>query len=345
MEKEDKIIPSHSLSDSDKSTLSESENINDDNENLFPEDNEAALITPDEAAFNKKINRYVTYLIRDENKRILCIDSTQRVGDSHAYFGQEETNYHDFIMIIHWNTPAPTVPKRLVGKYYDHKFFLYSNDMTNELNWAIWDTPNSQPEEFLILIRAEYVKTEDGVNKYKYIWNYKGKDIYLCSDLVENEREWSWLYLSDKKYSLFSQHIHYIQSELIKMLCQKTWPNITFKYHKLRIMDRKYCVISDRTAQYIYKQSELKNFKYRQESFDCDDFCYIYKAQASKEAYISNERFGYALGIIVGTNKEDQGHSVNIYINDELKVKLIEPQTGKIINGEDWDHRPTFILI
>nr|WP_256548351.1 lectin MOA-related protein [Xenorhabdus bovienii] len=109
-------------------------------------------------------------------------------------------------------------------------------------------------------------------------------------------------------------------------------------------MDPFYKLVSDEKVKKIYKESGLENFKYRKNSFDCDDFSFVYKAQASKEAYSNNEKFGYAIGVIFG-NFGKRAHAVNIFIDHDLKVKIIEPQGGKIIEAKDWDYTPYFILI
>ncbi|CDG87014.1 hypothetical protein XBFFL1_2370003 [Xenorhabdus bovienii str. feltiae Florida] len=42
---------------------------------------------------------------------------------------------------------------------------------------------------------------------------------------------------------------------------------------------------------------------------------------------------------------EESVHAVNIFIDHDLKVKLIKPQSGEIIEDEDWKYTPFYILI
>uniref|UniRef100_UPI001C96BA70 lectin MOA-related protein n=1 Tax=Xenorhabdus innexi TaxID=290109 RepID=UPI001C96BA70 len=132
--------------------------------------------------------------------------------------------------------------------------------------------------------------------------------------------------------------------KLIRTLLEKTWPDIKFNLLTFRVLDPFYKLVSENKVGEIYKASALEHFKYRKKSFDCDDFCFVYKAQASKEAYINDENFGYAIGIILGFRRKS-AHSVNIYIDRDLKVKIIEPQNGNIINAEDWDYTPYYVLM
>ncbi|MBC8953963.1 lectin MOA-related protein [Xenorhabdus sp. PB62.4] len=289
-----------------------------------------------------KINPHVSYLIIDDHKRALCIDDIE-YDKKRAYMGSEKYSYA-FIILKLRTLKTPGNPMRVTGSYQEKRFFMYAYDISEETTKICWDTPNSSPEDKRISLKKEYVKTEDGMRKYRLIWNNQGTEMFLFSHTHDKSKQWAWLTASHKKYSLFTLHPHFIKARLIKTLLEKTWPKIQFNLANLRTIDTFYRLVSDKKAEDIYKKSGLKNYTYRKQVFDCDDFSLVYKAQASKEAYADKEIYGYAIGMILGNTKKT-AHAVNIYITPELKVKIIEPQTGEITDAKDWKYEPYYILI
>mmetsp|Transcript_13278 Transcript_13278/g.17364 ORF Transcript_13278/g.17364 Transcript_13278/m.17364 type:complete len:288 (-) Transcript_13278:112-975(-) len=125
-------------------------------------------------------------------------------------------------------------------------------------------------------------------------------------------------------------------------LFKKEWPETTIEDQFY--VDRKYYGIPTNVAQDIWANSGLRNYNWTSESFDCDDFSYVYKAAVSKHVYEKKVSFPYAVGILFGSN-DTGGHAVNIFLDEYGDVKILEPQNGKIIDGKDWDYNPHFILM
>ncbi|KMJ46968.1 hypothetical protein AB204_00265 [Xenorhabdus khoisanae] len=343
MENKDKTIKIPSVSDSGKSTLPESENMNRSEDPISLSQNDSSFFMEnDPIPPEDKINPHVSYLIIDDHKRTLCIDDIE-YDKKRAYMGSEQ--YYYAIIILKLRTlKTPGNPMRVAGLYQGKRFFMYAYDTSEETTKICWDTPNSSPEDKRISLKKEYVKTEDGMRKYRLIWNNQGTEMFLYSHAHDKSKQWAWLTASNKKYSLFTLHPHFIKARLIKTLLKKTWPKIQFNLANLRTVDTFYRLVSDEKAKDIYKKSGLENFTYKKQVFDCDDFSLVYKAQACKEAYSDKEIYGYAIGIILGNTKKT-AHATNIYITPELKVKIIEPQTGEITDAKDWEYKPNYILI
>jgi len=123
---------------------------------------------------------------------------------------------------------------------------------------------------------------------------------------------------------------------------EKEWPGGKFKNQVYA--DRSYVGLHSNEAVEIWKKSQLSNFKWTEECFDCDDFSYVYKGAVSKHVYERKKSFPYAVGIIFGRNSKE-AHAVNVFLDELGNVKILEPQNGKIVDGKDWEYDPYFVLM
>ncbi|MDE9493094.1 lectin MOA-related protein [Xenorhabdus bovienii] len=350
MEKKDKAIKTHSVFASNKSTLSEEENIHHGENPISLSPNESDVILIDDVeSLEDDTSPHASYFIKDTHGRTLCIDDKDKEDlyfesdEKPAFMGSEDYSAN-FIMLQLRDKKIPENSIKMIGEYNDKKYVMYAYDNSIDLTSTklYWHTRNPSIDDRRISFNKEYVKTEKGLKQYRLVWNNQGTEMFLYSHSHDESR--SLLTANNKKYSLFTLHADFIKEKLIKPLVKKTWPNIKLRLFTFRILDPFYKLVSDEKVRRIYKESGLENFKYRKNSFDCDDFSFVYKAQASKEAYSNNEKFGYAIGVIFGVLGESV-HAVNIFIDHDLKVKLIKPQHGEIIEAKDWEYTPFYILI
>ena len=87
-------------------------------------------------------------------------------------------------------------------------------------------------------------------------------------------------------------------------------------------------------AQRIIQLSVTRRMKYVAESFDCDDFAVLLKADFSLCSYLNGDRGGgYAFGIVWFT--QPSGHAMNFMVNDDGNVRFTEPQRGVVIEPSD----------
>ncbi|MFY0575962.1 lectin MOA-related protein [Cystobacter fuscus] len=184
-------------------------------------------------------------------------------------------------------------------------------------------------------------------DRYKLTWNNDGTQMNLCADTGS----WNWLYVSSTaSATLFTIHKFYVLKSKIDQLFRRTWPSASIIGSQFKTGDAYYEAVSDAQARAIYNNSGLSAYVWTAEVFDCDDFSYVYKAQASRDAYASKAEYGYAVGVIFGRSPS-RVHAVNVFIDTNATVRILEPQTGSIVAGKDWKdqegeaYEPYFVLM
>tara|TARA_A100000171_G_C2107750_1_gene133268 strand:- start:340 stop:1233 length:894 start_codon:yes stop_codon:yes gene_type:complete len=101
--------------------------------------------------------------------------------------------------------------------------------------------------------------------------------------------------------------------------------------------DDDYCMIDESQAVAIWNDSGLSDYKYSDPKFDCDDFAFCMRGEASKWNYNrSTTNLGVALGEAWGYKGEHKQHAYNFYITPDRSVALIEPQSGKPISLDNF---------
>ncbi|PHM38985.1 hypothetical protein Xmau_03152 [Xenorhabdus mauleonii] len=307
-------------------------------------DSEGKTLPTDEEG----ISPYAYYFIKDVDGNILSIDyrDDEDEEEKYAYMGSdsEDNKSSQFITIILSDKNRMDNTIEMTGEYNDKKYEMYAYDNTVSLESTdlYWHIHNDNIADSRISFNRDCIKTVNGVRQYRLIWHNQGVDFFVCNPSPGEGTP--YLKVHNKKYTLYTFYARFVKSDIIAGLVKKIWPKLIINLVLLRISDELYTLISEEKVKEIYKESGLVNFKYRKESFDCDDFSFVCKAQASKKAYENNEKYGYAIGVIFGGYKKS-AHSVNIFINHELEVKLIEPQSGRIIEPKKWKYKPYFILI
>lgn len=104
------------------------------------------------------------------------------------------------------------------------------------------------------------------------------------------------------------------------------------KLHKhvlIILSDSKYTTISSDKMIDIYRKSELKNFKYRDEVQDCDDAAILMKSALVRDVANSwSIKYPHAAGIVYGHIPTP--HAINWFITPEKNILFMEPQSGEI---------------
>jgi hypothetical protein len=132
-----------------------------------------------------------------------------------------------------------------------------------------------------------------------------------------------------------------LQSDIMEAF-KNEWPAVQIQNQVYA--DRSFAGLPDEEAVEIWKSSQLSNFKWTKEVFDCDDFSYVYKGAASEHVYGTKAKIPLAVGIVFGS-KPGAGHAVNIFLDELGNVKILEPQNGSIVDGKNWDYTPYFVLM
>ncbi len=126
--------------------------------------------------------------------------------------------------------------------------------------------------------------------------------------------DWAKVYMSYKELrELISCQLHRKLSEDFHLYCAD---------------DEYYCPpVGD--ASKIIKNSRLDRRNWVAEKFDCDDFAHVLKANFSEAAYKDGRRRRpHCFGIIWGAFPH--AHAINWMVNCDLKLRFVEPQSGRI---------------
>lgn len=111
---------------------------------------------------------------------------------------------------------------------------------------------------------------------------------------------------------------------------------LRMKSSRINLGDRNY---------FAYNIDELKGFlaadfgdsiKYQHDSFDCDDFTYMMMGREKEWYGQRTSKQGSTFGIVWGDirykeeDKNENPHAVNFFIDKDLTLWLVEPQSDKI---------------
>jgi hypothetical protein len=104
-----------------------------------------------------------------------------------------------------------------------------------------------------------------------------------------------------------------------------------------------YCTPVD-DAREVIENSALDRQTWVRQRFDCDDFAHVLKAHFAQASYADGKRraahcFGVVWGMLPGP------HAINWMVNDDLKLRFIEPQTDEIFFPREDDRDIWFMLV
>lgn len=97
------------------------------------------------------------------------------------------------------------------------------------------------------------------------------------------------------------------------------------------IFDKYYHPLNQIKVINYLKEDQTNKLIYKKDVRDCDDYSIlIYSSFKKAQGYYYNSSL--AIGIIIGKTKIDDknGHVINIFINDKMKLICFEPQSDKM---------------
>ncbi len=111
----------------------------------------------------------------------------------------------------------------------------------------------------------------------------------------------------------------------------------------LYIADSEYYCPPVADAREIIQNSAVDRHIWVSERFDCDDFAHVLKAHFAEAAYVEGKRraahcFGVVWGMLPGP------HAINWMVNDDLKLRFVEPQNDNIFFPRESDKDIWFML-
>lgn len=102
---------------------------------------------------------------------------------------------------------------------------------------------------------------------------------------------------------------------------------------KIYLSDMLYKTTSKEEIERFLAEDDTNYYKYVSEFFDCDDFSYRLHGQLSVPGWSD-----LAFGIFWTGLPNGGGHALNIFIDNEDKVWIVEPQNDKVYElPDDWE--------
>lgn len=114
--------------------------------------------------------------------------------------------------------------------------------------------------------------------------------------------------------------------------------------YKFHTPDRKYFCPSVGYVQKLIQHSSVDKNQWIEERFDCDDFALVLKAYFAKAAYtIKQIQAPFCFGIVWGNLPHP--HAINWMINNDRKLRFIEPQSDEIYYPKNDQHNIWFMYV
>ena len=118
----------------------------------------------------------------------------------------------------------------------------------------------------------------------------------------------------------------YITGDQAKAIIVATLGKRLASRSHVHLADAEYYCPSKEYVEYLLDKDNTDSYMYTAERYDCDDFSFTLKASFCIDAYKNGiRRSAHAAGIVWG--KIPHAHAMNWVITDDLKLRLIEPQT------------------
>lgn len=139
----------------------------------------------------------------------------------------------------------------------------------------------------------------------------------------------------------------YISSQEVHQIVRQQLGAKLVNNYKFHSPDGKYYCPSVEYAQKVIQWSSVDRNKWVKERFDCDDFALVLKADFAKCAYKSQQiKAPFCFGIVWGQLGYPPGpHAINWMINDDRKLRFIEPQSDQIYFPRSNEHGIWFMYV
>ena len=263
------------------------------------------------------------YVLKDTSGRVLCMNLTGRVDWEWAFVGQY-ASYPGNVLPISFSANPFTTNATVYADQGKSKWKLYANGSATSWEWLFWGDSGWQKPVLS-------VKASGTLQSFKLRHSNGGVEMGVCADAGT----WHWAYVGGSSYTPLDLSLHkfFVSRAKLVAALKKAWPKASFSY--LRTNDTEYEVIDNAKAVQIWNSSKLTNYTWKKDVFDCDDFSYVYKAEASRRAYDDNAVRSYAIGCVAATTSNG-AHAANLFVNYSGQVRILEPQTGHVIDPETW---------
>jgi hypothetical protein len=113
--------------------------------------------------------------------------------------------------------------------------------------------------------------------------------------------------------------------------------------YKINLGDARYFCPTLSDAQKIVNYTSVNERIFITRRFDCDDFAFLLKAEFVKDAYREGKRrAAHCFGIV--WSYLPVHHAMNWMINDDMKLRFVEPQNDQIFFPRTTDKDIYFMM-
>lgn len=123
---------------------------------------------------------------------------------------------------------------------------------------------------------------------------------------------------------------------MVTISAQKIRELLKVQFPELRhiwIFDKRFVLLSRARVDDILEGVDAFKNTYKDELFDCDDFALVANAFVKLKSVELGLPNSWAFGEVSLVHPEKGVHNQNIYITEDFKIKLFEPQ-----NNQSTDH-------
>jgi len=123
-----------------------------------------------------------------------------------------------------------------------------------------------------------------------------------------------------------------VSAREVRKILRKQWPQLKHIW----IFDRKLILLPQEKIDFILKGISVYKQQFKDELFDCDDYALVANAFIKLEVAKLKLDHNCVFGEAAMVHPEIGIHNQNVYITEDFKIKLFEPQANKTIlpNGE-----------
>jgi hypothetical protein len=228
------------------------------------------------------------------------------------------------------------------------EWVLRSNGTSSSSNQTFWAPTNAEypPSQYpFIAARPVLYSTKNGQAWYGIEWPMTSSaTLYFQADDGPGAKGlWVWSEYGSRTPFIF--HEIYIKTTQIQGILQREWPKADILHAPFIQTDDIVAGISDQQIRSLFTDSKLGRYVRTPGVFGSADFSFVFKAQAAQAAYAAGQFCGYAVGIIYGRDSNGVSRTANLYLDQVANVKILDPITGDIMNGKDWEYTPYFIVL
>ncbi len=287
------------------------------------------------------------YMIADRSGRVLCVEGAAAPlwTQGWTYVGLPQSYGHDMVTVSFSENPFEGQATPKVWALAGERYLFAEYNKAGAMPQSVWTFAGPKENEAkgypLLGLRASPVMPNEPAVIFSYA-DGKGDVGYLTSG---KGTAWAWLVLSKEgayNAAEFLFHkIHLKRGDIFSLL-NAYWPTVTFNAKNVWFMEQdglsRYTLVPDELAKQLWDQSGLAALPpLKTKALDCDDYAFIYRAQAARSLYETKRANPYALGVISGVTADNKiAHAANVYINYWGDLMILEPQTGVSVPGTAW---------